>query len=174
MEIHVRDTMYTSISYGSIVYSIIDMIEYGTNVKYLDFQLKNLIKRTKLVAGLNTLEYLKRGGRVGTTAAFFGKVLNFKPLLSMKDGKVEGIGKARGMKNALKEIVKFQEQFFDGEEELRAVYGYTTSVDLANKLKELIEEKFNVKKIHFTSVGPTIGTHIGPKAALVSLQPLLK
>jgi DegV family protein with EDD domain len=174
MEIYVKDTKFTSIAYGSIVHSFIDMIEYGTTVKYLDFQLKNLIKSTRVSMVLNTLEYLKRGGRVGSAVAFFGKVLNIKPLISIEDGEVIGYGRARGMKNALKETVKYQEQFFDEEEQLRAVYGYTTSVNLANELKELIEEKFNVKKTHFTAIGPTIGTHIGPKAAVVSLQTLLK
>jgi len=174
MEIHVRDTSFTTIAYGSIVYSLQDMIEYGTTVKYLDFQLKNLVKKTQVGIGLNTLEYLKRGGRVGAAQAFFGKILNYKPLISIKKGEVEAIGKARGMDKALKEIVKFHEQFFDEEEQLRAVYGYSTSVSLANELKDLMEEKFNIKKTHFTSVGPAIGTHAGPKAVLVSLQPLLK
>ncbi len=124
----------------------------------------------KIVAALDTLEYLKRGGRISAAAAVAGGLLSIKPVVGVVDGEVAVLGKARGSKqsgNMLREMIAQTGVDFDRPVQL----GYT---GLSDKLlqkyiadsRELFES--HLEELATCIIGSTIGTHVGPGAIAVA------
>ncbi|NBJ93464.1 DegV family protein [Parablautia muri] len=128
-------------------------------------------KKIRLIALLDTLEYLKKGGRISKTVAFAGNVLSIKPVVGVVDGEVVMLGKARGSKqgnNLLAQHIKtsggidFQKPYF---------LGYTGLSDTLMQ-KYIIDSealwKEHVESLPVSTVGGTIGTHVGPGGIAVA------
>lgn len=128
-------------------------------------------KKIRLIALLDTLEYLKKGGRISKTVAFAGNVLSIKPVVGVVDGEVVMLGKARGSKqgnNLLAQHIKtsggidFQKPYF---------LGYTGLSDTLMQ-KYIIDSQAlwreHVESLPVATVGGTIGTHVGPGGIAVA------
>lgn len=134
-------------------------------------ELESIKKRIRLVALLDTLEYLKKGGRVSKTVAFAGEMLSIKPVVAIENGEVVVIGKARGSKKANNFIIeKIQES---GGIDFAKPYflGYTGLSD--QLMHKYVEDNSSlwadhVKDLPIETVGGTIGTHAGPGAIAVA------
>lgn len=110
---------------------------------------------------VDTLEYLKRGGRIGKATAFLGSLLNIKPLLYLKEGMVYPGEKVRGRNKAFKKVVEaFQKEM--GDQELWGYIAYGDNSAGVEKLREEINKKLNCREIWENQLGPVIGTHVGP------------
>lgn len=133
----------------------------------LDIKKKNI----RILALMDTLEYLKKGGRISSAAALAGNILSIKPVISIINGEIVVVGKARGSKagnNMLTEMIK-KEGAIDFE--MPYALAYTGLSDAT--LKKYINDYVNVYKekttqLPISSVGCAIGTHIGPGAIAVS------
>lgn len=124
-------------------------------------------KGVHLVAALDTLEYLKRGGRISAATAAIGGLLSIKPVITMEEGEVVVLGKARGAKQSHKLLRQVIDKIggIDFTRPHRIGYSGLSSEALrgwAEKNKDLFEGHVNDLKT--TVIGPTIGTHIGPGA----------
>ena len=128
-------------------------------------------ERVQVVALLDTLEYLKRGGRISKTVAFAGGLLSIKPVVCVRDGKIEMLGKARGSKQGnnllAQEIHKTGGVDFDKP----LLLGYTGLSDVL--LTKYIEDskalwKNGADHLRTTPIGSVIGTHAGPGAVAVA------
>ncbi len=146
------------------------MINEGKTTVEIVEELNRVKKRIHLVALLDTLEYLKKGGRISSAVAFAGSILSIKPVIEIKDGEVAILGKARGSKQANNLIA---EQIREAEIDFTKPYflGYTgLSTDLIQKYAEdnapLWRE--HTDSLPIQSVGGTIGTHAGPGAIAVA------
>ena len=107
------------------------------------------------------LFYLKKGGRVSTTSAVFGTMLNIKPMLAFdEEGKLKVVEKCKGMKKAFSRVIDHMNKAPMSELNL-AVVVHTNNPTGAQELAALIEEKTGVKPI-ITIMGPVIGSHVGP------------
>ncbi len=149
----------------------LQLIEQGLSAKEVAEKLGEEREKIHIVALLDTLEYLKKGGRISSTVAFVGGALSIKPVVTCKDGEVSMIGKARGSKNGNNFLVKEIESTagIDFSKPLRL--GYTGLTDAL--LKKYIEDSSELWKGHTESIvvsniGSTIGTHIGPGAIAVA------
>jgi DegV family protein with EDD domain len=121
--------------------------------------------RTKLFATLDTLEFLKRGGRVGNARALLGTVLSIKPVIEVRGGIVEEAGKVRTRSKALKELAA---KAAEGKiEHLAVLHGNAPDLD---ELLALLEPIFPRDDIITGVVGPVIGTHAGPRVIGVTFQ----
>ena len=124
-------------------------------------------KRIRLIALLDTLEYLKRGGRISATAAFAGTLLSIKPVIALQDGKIEMLGKARGSKNGnnkLIELVKTSNGI-DFDKPFMLAYSGLSDALLQKYIadsRELYEGQ--TENLPVCPIGSTIGTHAGPGA----------
>lgn len=121
------------------------------------------IKRSRFVFIPDTLEYLKKGGRIGSASALLGTILQIKPILTVTDGKTNVLDKVRTKKRALAKITDI---FFEDINKFglgEAIIHHINCEKEANKLAKLIEEKVN-KVVNIASIGPVIGTHVGPGA----------
>ena len=133
-------------------------------------------KDAHVLAIFNTLEYLKLGGRISATAAFAGGLLSLKPVLTIEDGVVKVLGKARGSRNGNNMLTEFAEKFGGIDFDRPYCFGYTGFSDetLQKYIRDsarLYEGKIDVNdpsQFRIASVGATIGTYAGPGAIAVA------
>lgn len=135
----------------------------GMHAEKIVETLEQFKSRVKVLASLDTLEYLARGGRISQTAAAIGNLANLKPIITLsEEGKVDVIGKCLGKNKAIGAILqKLQETDIDTDFPIYSIYSYGT------ENCELFRKKLEQQEIHTESpmqIGPTIGTHIGPGA----------
>ena len=123
-------------------------------------------KDIHLIALLDTLEFLKRGGRLSSAAAFAGTLLGIKPVIAVADGEVATLGKARGSKNGSNMLMKLVEQSgIDFDRPFALAYSGLDDTLLRKDLEDsasLYEGKADHLPVH--PIGSTIGTHVGPGA----------
>ena len=121
--------------------------------------------KIKLYAVIDTLKYLKKGGRISATTAFFGEMLSIKPIISVIDGKVEVIGKAKGNKKGNQYIISKTVEA--GGIDFEMPFGVLYSGNDKSNIEKFLEESkaiFDGRQPTNHCLGCTIGTHIGPGA----------
>lgn len=169
--IYVVDSTNVTIGASILVELALRLAAQGLEAAEIAKTLEEEKKKIVLVALVDTLEYLKKGGRISKTVAAFGTVLNIKPVLSVVDGEIQMLGKARGSKMGnnllVQEInkaggVDFSKPFLLGHSGLSDAMLLKYIADS----KHLWEE--SVSEVRYTTVGSVIGTHAGPGAVAVA------
>ena len=169
-EIRVVDSRNVAIGAGILVSYALDCIDRGMGMEELAAELEKKREDICLVAMLDTLEYLMRGGRISRTAAFAGGILNIKPVITVKDGEIQVLGKARGAKKANNLLAQqIEERGIDFN--LPILLGYTGTSDVL--LKNYIEDSraiwdSHVDSLEWTLICSVVGTHAGPGAVAVA------
>ncbi|MDD3840079.1 MAG: DegV family protein [Clostridia bacterium] len=108
---------------------------------------------------VDTLEYLRRGGRLTNIQAFLGSIMNIKPIIGLIDGRLEAVRKVRGKNKAIESMLS------DIPENVQYIFiNHVMAYEDANALKNIIKQKFKNALITVDELGPVIGSHIGPKA----------
>ncbi|MBE6956162.1 MAG: DegV family protein [Ruminococcaceae bacterium] len=135
--------------------------------KELEFLKENII----IVALVDTLEYLKRGGRISKTAALAGMMLNIKPVLSVIGGEISVLGKARGSKMGNNLLAQEIEKAGGVDFTKPVLLGYSGLSDAL--LQKYIEDSRhiwdgNLDEVRYTTIGSVIGTHLGPGSVVVA------
>ncbi len=122
-----------------------------------------IIPKMNLIFVLDTLEYLKRGGRIGTASAMLGTLLNFKPMLEIKDGLVTPLEKPRSRAKAIQRLIEIMEQRTGGKPVHVGVLHAQAPEDAA-ALEKQVRNQFKCRELYVTQIGPAIGVHTGPNA----------
>lgn len=141
--------------------------EEGKSIEEIISQLEEKKKKIKLIALLDTLEYLKKGGRISAAAAMAGSLLSIKPVIAIENGEVAVLGKARGSKagnNMLREMI-IKEGQIDFSMPMALAYSGLSDELLQkykNDNKDIYEQA--IEDVKGYSIGCAIGTHIGPGA----------
>lgn len=119
----------------------------------------------RVFAAVDTLEYLKKGGRLSSAAALAGTLLNIKPIVKIEDGTVSMAAKARGKNNSYSKIRTLIDEV--GGIDLNKPYmlGYTGSSDSLDQFISFIDKTYNLKDCPVTPIGSTVGVHAGPGAS---------
>ena len=128
-------------------------------------------KKIRIVALVDTLEYLKKGGRISKTVAFAGTMLNIKSVLSIVDGEINMLGKARGSRQGNNLLVQEIEKAGGVDFSRPVLLGYTGLSDAL--LRKYIEDSRHIwqeglTNVRYTLIGSVIGTHAGPGAVAVA------
>lgn len=169
--IYVVDSGTGAIGAGILTEYALQLADEGLDAKSIAQKLDEEKKRIKIVAMVDTLEYLYKGGRLSKTAAIAGGILNIKPVLAIDDGEIKILGKARGSKQGNNFLVSEIEKAGGVDFERPVLLGYT---GLSNALlvkyiedsKKLWED--NRASLNSTIIGSVIGTHAGPGAIAVA------
>lgn len=112
---------------------------------------------------VDDLEWLRRGGRLSNASAMIGSLLSIKPLIYIDDaGKLVAFSKVRGKKKAIKELLASVEHDLKQENATEFIIGHSDDPEEANKLAELVTEKYPNTSITIQELGPVIGCHVGP------------
>ena len=167
-EVHVVDGKNATIGQGILVLYALRLVEQGLGAAQIAAQLEEARERVCLLALLDTLEYLKRGGRIPKSVGAIGELLNIKPVVTVRNGEVAMLGKARGSKNG-RNLLHQEVEKSGIDFDMPVLLGYT---GLSDKLlrkylddnRSIWEGRISEDKLPITSVGATIGTHVGPGA----------
>jgi len=165
--VEVVDSETLSMSVGLIVIAAAEMAKAGESLDKIVERVKQAIPKTYLFFLLDTLEYLRRGGRIGKAKALMGSILSVKPMLTIKDGELVPAGQARTRAKGIDKLFDFVENA-GNIQDLAVVYN--TTPDEAQALAERLGSVFAKEKIRMSRVGPGLGVHGGPGAMLVSFR----
>ena len=165
--IYVVDSRSAAIGGGILVARAIELAEQGLSGKEIATILEEEKNKIVLMALVDTLEYLKRGGRVSKTVAFAGSILDIKPVIALDEGKIVMLGKARGSKQGNNLLVQQIEKAGGVDFSKPLLLGYTGLSDAL--LKKYIADSEHlwaegVEPVPYTTIGSVIGTHAGPGA----------
>lgn len=170
-DIYVVDSGSAAMGSGILVELAFRLLEEGKSARQIAEILEEEKKRLVVVALVDTLEYLKRGGRVSGTVAFAGAILNIKPVLSVADGQISILGKARGGRMGNQLLTQQIGKAGGIDFEMPVLLGYSGTSD--EPLVKYIDESRSLwegelPEPRYTTVGSVIGTHAGPGAVVVS------
>ena len=161
-QIFVVDSRNATIGSGILAELAVRLAEEGKTAKEIFDTLLAQREKVRLFAMVDTLEYLKKGGRVSKTVAFAGELLSIKPLIQVLDGKIEMAGKARGSRQANAMLQK-QVETIGVDLTLPYILGYTGTE--STLLEKFIAESGDLwANADTTIIGSAIGTHAGPGA----------
>jgi len=163
--VQVIDSQSASMGLGNLCLTAARRAADGDSLESIVHEVVDRRDRTKLFATLDTLEFLKRGGRVGNARALLGTVLSIKPVVEVRGGIVEEAGKVRTRSKALKLLAA---KASEGKiEHLAVLHGNAPDLD---ELLVLLEPVFPRDDIITGVIGPVIGTHAGPRVIGVTFQ----
>ncbi len=170
--VYVVDSKNAAIGTGVLAELALRLAEGGMDAKSIAESLCRERENICLVAMLDTLEYLKRGGRISKTEAFAGGILSIKPVITInKEGELETLGKARGSRQGNNLLIKEIENAGGVDFDKPLLLGYTGLSDIL--LKKYVEDSAclwegNVDELRSAPICSVIGTHAGPGAIAVA------
>ena len=170
-DIIVVDTGSVAIGGGILAEYALQLADQGLDARTLALRLEEAKGRIRIVAMLDTLEYLKKGGRISSAAAFAGGLLNLKPVLAVEHGEIKVLGKARGSKQGNNLLVSEIDKAGGVDFDMPVLLGYTGLSDaLLQKYIRDSEALWADSKtaLNATVIGSVIGTHAGPGAVAVA------
>ena len=166
--IELVDSLSTSMAMGFQVLAAARVAAQGGSLSECKAVAEKAKQQTGVSFALETLEYLKRGGRIGSASAFLGSVLNLKPILAMRDGVIEPVEKVRTFSRTVARLLDLVEAKFENESgpvRLCAIHG--NSPEAAQQLLDLAVTRFSdllVSESMISDISPVIGAHAGPGA----------
>lgn len=165
------DSLNATVGEQVLVKRAVMLAEKGKSAPEIAQTLCKERSRVCLVALLDTLEYLKKGGRISPATAFVGNMLSIKPVVTVRDGEVLVIGKARGSKKGNNMLIEYINEHGGVDFRCPIALGYTGLSD--DLLQKYIGDSRSlwtnaVDQLPVCTVGSTIGTHVGPGAIAVA------
>jgi DegV family protein with EDD domain len=160
--IQVIDSQSVSMGLGMIAIAAARAAAAGKEVDEVVSLVEALIPRVNVIFTVDTLEYLYKGGRIGGATAFMGSVLSIKPVLYIKDGRIEPLEKARTKKRAIMRVMDLMAERLEDTEGVHAAIMHCSIPEEAQALGEQVKARFHPAELLVTEAGPIIGTHGGP------------
>lgn len=164
--VEVVDSHWVIMAQGFIVMSAARAALAGASFDEVLEVVHRNISRVQLCSAFDTLEYLKRGGRIGKAAAFMGTMLHIQPIIGIKNGEVVPLGRTRSRAKAIDYLYNFVMSYSYIEEMSVA---YVTAVDDAERLIERLSLKFPKERVYRSRTSPVIGAHTGPNLLVLAL-----
>lgn len=162
-KIYIIDSLTATICVKVMADYAVELINKGLSAEEIVETIEAMKSKVKCFAGMNTLEYLAKGGRLNKAVAAVGETVNLKPVITLtEEGGVGVVKKCIGKKQALVQLIKIiQEQ--NPDEDFPFYIIRTTGSSMTERLQEKLEKAgYNISGQ--LQVGPTIGSHIGPEA----------
>ena len=160
-EIHILDSKTNCMQMGFAVIEAARTASEGKSINEVINAANHVINNSRFLFTPETLEYLKKGGRIGGAAALFGNVLQIKPILTVVNGETSVFKKVRTRKKAIEEIVKTVLEEIEAKGFGDIVVHHINCQEDGLKLAKALENKLG-KKVEIQSIGPVIGVHVGP------------
>ena len=159
LDVRVVDSRSITAGLGTQVRAAAEAAAGGAGADEVVALVEGMVGRTHVIGALDTLDNLKKGGRIGGAQALLGSLLSIKPLLDISSGEVEEAGRARTRRRALDWL---RDRIFalPEVEELTVAHGMAPDVD---QMVALLAPRYPADKLRVTTIGPTIGTHGGPR-----------
>ena len=161
-DIYIVDTKSACLGSFALILEAIKLVQQNKTIGEVVEELEKVKGNIVVVAALDTLKYLEKGGRLSKGQAVVGTFLNIKPIIAVKDGKIEVIEKIRGKNKTIKSFDEWIEKNnFDLSDKTVLLF-HGDALEQLKVLRETIEKKYNIKNIIEQEIGAVIGTHAGP------------
>jgi len=164
--VEVIDSRWATMAQGFIVMKAAEAAQAGASLDEVAEVARRNIPRVEFRAAFDTLEYLRRGGRIGRAQALLGSALKINPIITLKDGVVEPAGRTHSRAKAIEHLYNFALSYSYIEE---MAVADTVCPDEAEALVERLSSKFPKERIYRSKMTPAIGTHTGPRLLLVAV-----
>lgn len=170
--ITVFDSLSTALGLGLMVVMAGEQAAAGSELAPILTRLEQMRRDTTIVLVVDTLEYLKRGGRIGPATAFLGTLLNTKPLLAIVAGQVQPLDRVRTQQRAFERLLhELERKLTRPDQPVQAGVMHVSAEDEMEKMAAMVKERFNVTRFYTAELGPVIGAHVGPGTLGVGLCP---
>jgi DegV family protein with EDD domain len=162
--VEIVDTQSAAASHLLTVETAQRAIARGASLEEVAEAARKVAEQQRTVFAVETLEYLYKGGRIGGAAALVGSLLQMKPLLYFKDGRIDALEKVRTSKRAMGRMVDLMGEWLDGQGPLEVMVMHAAAPDRVEELAAAVQKNLPVASMHTVLVPPVLGAHCGPGA----------
>lgn len=169
--VEIIDSTSVTVAQKILVKKAIELRDEIDDFKKLVEAIKNEIPYLRIIALVDTLEYLQKGGRLSTTAALFGKVVGLRPVLTINQGEIKILGKARGSRSGYNMLIQYvtEEGGIDFNNPYNLGYSGLSDAKLQKYIKDSLPlYKGKTSDFPISNVGSVIGTYAGPNAIIAA------
>lgn len=151
-----------------IIEKALQLRDEGKTLEEIVAFLEDYKQKVHIFALVDTLEYFYKGGRLSKTSATVGTLLKFKPVVGIKDGKLELFANCRGTRKSISKIIELIHETGDIDLQEPVCIGYTGNSEGLDKFENLLKEEFHFENVIHGIVGPVIGSHAGPGGRIIA------
>jgi DegV family protein with EDD domain len=160
--VHVVDSRSTTMGLGMIALAAARAAAEGHSAEEVAAVAEKLVPRTNVIFVVDTLEYLRKGGRIGGAAALLGSMIQIKPILHLDNGRIEALDKVRSRQKAMGRLMEIVAERAGSAGSLHASVIHAQAAAEAEALRDRVSGAFRFAELYMAGVSPTIGTHVGP------------
>ncbi|GAB4579240.1 MAG: DegV family protein [Anaerolineales bacterium] len=161
-KVEIVDSLSVAMALGFQVLEVAKRVQAGASLMECKAYAEKATAHTGVIITPETLEYLHRGGRIGGGAKFLATALNIKPILEVKDGRLEAVERVRTRKKVLTRVVEIAAERVGGRTPVRISAVHANSPEDAQFLLDEAKKLLKPTEAFITEVSPAIGTHTGP------------
>ena len=165
--IEVVDSQIITVGLALICIAAAKMAKAGESLASVVEEVKQMLPNIHLLALLDTLKYLQKGGRIGKAKALLGSILNVKPMITLKEGEVVPAGQTRSRSKGIERLFSFVESTSNIED---LVIAYNTTPDEAQALAERLGSILTKEAVKVIRLGTTLGVHMGPGGLAIGIR----
>ena len=165
--IEIIDSKQAILTQRMLVEYAVKLREQGKTLEEITERVLEQREKLTVCGMLDTLTYLKKGGRIPASMALLGNLLRIKPVIILKNSVLEQLGKARGRRDGLKMLCTQMEEA-EIDLDFPVYFGYTLDPEPSKQFQMEMEQKFQLKNTKLYPVGGVIGTHVGPNCVAVA------
>jgi len=166
--IHVVDSTFTSAGLGLLVTAAARAIEDGQPAEAVVRTVEDLVPCTSVIFVVDTLEYLKKGGRIGGAATLLGSAIQIKPVLHLTGGRIDVLEKVRTARKAKRRLLGIMEEQVGQAAAVHAAIMQANAPEEAEKLRQKVADRFQCRELFVCEISPVIAKHVGPGAVGVA------
>jgi DegV family protein with EDD domain len=160
--IEIVDSKSCAMALGFQVLTVARAIQEGANLAEAKALAEKAVEATGVVFAVDTLEFLHRGGRIGGASRYLGTALNIKPILELRDGRVEAVERVRTRKKSLLRLVEMVAERVGNRKPVRLSALHANAPEDAKEVLDEALKRIEIVEQFFSEVSPVVGTHAGP------------
>lgn len=166
--IYIIDSLTAITGLRLLVDQAVKMRDQGSEAAEIADAIEGLKEKVVLLALVDTLEYLHKGGRLSKSSAILGTLLKFKPIITLKDAVIGVVDKERGTNKGIARILEAIDEFGAIDQAYPVYFGFTAENSKSLVLQEKVIEKYALHNTELFPVGCVVGTHVGPGACVIT------
>jgi DegV family protein with EDD domain len=171
-KVTVFDSRSAGLGLGLMIMTAVEILEAGQPLTEVVKRLRTMRRDMRVCFMVDTLEYLRRGGRIGAASAFVGTLLKIKPLLTLTDGEILPLEQVRSRRKALNRLLEEIDSYVpDKSHPVQIGVMHTQAPADQAMLIERVKARFKIRRLVTGEIGPAIGTHIGPGTLAIGICP---
>ena len=172
IKVEVIDTFNVALCQGWIAIEAARKALAGVSLEGILQKIHAMIPVVRMIQTADTLKYLYMGGRIGKATHFLGSMLSLKPLIGMRDGEIIALGAARGLSKAYEKMVATIGSSLSAGQKIKVAYMHAGAAEKVEKLKSMVENRFEVAESFISELSPALMVHTGPGTSGLCYYPV--